>query len=417
MKRLLAFLAVACLPFAQPAAANEVAVESRASDVAEVLRRNRPAADIFTPDFLGAIPEAQLHALIDRIAAENGKVSGADEVKAANATSGSFLLRFERATAKVLIEIEPDPPHRVAGLRITSITPFDDGPMKLLADFSALPGQTAFGLYRLGAEGPEPRLTKNPAKQLAIGSTFKLWVLDAVAQEVAAGRLGWDQVIRIGRRSLPSGITQDWPENAPATVETLATLMISISDNTATDTLMHLVGREKLAARVIASGHAAPERMLPMLTTREAFTLKAQPPERIAAYAAADQAKRIRILDALQPAGHVTLSSKPASIETIEWFASPDDIAGVLDSLRRREDPRVLAILGVAPHVAPDTAARFAKVGYKGGSESGVLSLSWLLQGKDGQWFVASASWNDPDKPVDAQRFELLAMRLLGLSK
>jgi hypothetical protein len=411
------WIALAAPAQAEPEQYLGEAVADRASDVAEVLRRRRPSEGIFAPSFLAAIPEAQLLALVDQISAANGPVTGADEVKVTGATSGSFLLRFERATAKVLIYIEPDPPHRVAGLRITSITPFDDGPMKLLADFSALPGQTAFGLYRLGANGPEPRLTKNPAKQLAIGSTFKLWVLDAVAEEVAAGRLRWDQVTPLGKRSFPSGITQDWPENTPATVETLAILMISISDNTATDTLMHLVGREKLAARVIASGHAAPERMLPMLTTREAFTLKAQVPERIAAYAAADRAERIRILDALQPAGRVTMSSKPASIETIEWFASPDDIAGVLDSLRRRDDPRVLAIFGVAPHVAPDTAARFAKVGYKGGSESGVLSLSWLLQGKDGQWFVATASWNDPDKPVDAQRFELLAMRLIGLSK
>jgi beta-lactamase class A len=219
----------------------------------------------------------------------------------------------------------------------------------------------------------------------------------------------------LGKRSFPSGITQDWPDNAPITVETLATLMISLSDNTATDTLMSLAGRERIEARVIASGHETPERMLPMLTTWEAFTLKAQPPERIAAYVAANRAERSALIDALKPASDVTSNSKPASIDSVEWFASANDIARVFDTLRRRKDPRVLAILGVAPHLPPDAAARFARIGYKGGSEPGVLNLSWLLQGKDGQWYVATASWNDPDKPVDQTKFELLAMRLIGL--
>ena len=49
-------------------------------------------------------------------------------------------------------------------------------------------------------------------------------------------------------RSLPSGITQDWAPGTPASLEQLATLMISISDNTATDALMGLIGRERLEA-------------------------------------------------------------------------------------------------------------------------------------------------------------------------
>lgn len=391
------------------------AVENRASDVAEVLRRRRSSEGIFAPTFLAAIPEAQLLAIIDQIAATNGPVTGADEVKAASATSGSFLLRFERAVAKVLIEVERDAPHRVAGLRITSVTPLDDGPPRLLADFAAPPGKTGFGLYRLTAEGPQPVLTSAPARQMAIGSTFKLWVLDAVAGEVAAGRLRWDQVVPLGKRSFPSGLTQDWPENAPVTVETLATLMISISDNTATDTLMRLVGRERISAWVRASGHGEADRTLPFMTTWEVFTLKARPAQELEAYAAADPAARERLLAALRPEADVTVSGKPAAIDTAEWFASANDVAAILNKLRQHKDPRVLAILGVAPHLPPDARARFAKVGYKGGSEPGVLNLSWLLQGKDGQWYVATASWNDPENPLDQQKFELLALRLIAM--
>lgn len=413
----LAALTLAVLPVGATATPDsEHAIESRSADVFLVLQGKRAAAEVFEPAFLSAIPEAQLRQIADGIAAEHGELTGVDEVKPGPNFSGQFLLRFERAVAKVLLQLEPSAPYRIAGLRITAVTPLDDGPPRLLADYVALPGQSGFGLYRLNAEGPLSVLTKGAARQMAIGSTFKLWVLDAVAEDVAAGRLLWDQVVPLGKRSFPSGITQDWPENAPVTVETLATLMISLSDNTATDTLMRLVGRERIAVRVIASGHDEPERMLPMLTTWEAFTLKSQSPERIAAYVAANRAERSALLDALKPAADVTANSRPASILSIEWFASANDVAGVLDALRRRRDPRVLAILGVAPHLPPDAAAQFARIGYKGGSEPGVLNLSWLLQRKDGHWFVATASWNDPDKPVDTQKFELLALRLIGLA-
>lgn len=391
------------------------AIEARASDVLRILQRKHPAEGTFAPSFLTTVPEAQLLAIVDQLAAANGRLTGADEVKAASATAGSFLLRFERAVATVLIEVERDVPYRITGLRITSVKPLDDGPPRLLADFGALPGKVGFGLYRLNENGPQPVLTSAPARQLAIGSTFKLWVLDAVAEEVEAGRLRWDQVVPLGKRSFPSGITQDWPENAPVTVETLATLMISISDNTATDTLMRLIGRERIAERVRASGHSDPGRTLPMMTTWEVFTLKARSAQELEAYAAADSAARERMLAALKPEPDVTISGKPVAIDVAEWFASANDVAAILNRLRQHRDPRVLAILAVASHLPPDARARFAKVGYKGGSEPGVLNLSWLLQGKDGQWYAATASWNDPDNPLDQQKFELLTLRLIGL--
>ena len=53
-------------------------------------------------------------------------------------------------------------------------------------------------------------------------------------------------------------MAQDWPKGAPVTLHTLATLMISISDNTATDQLIAIVGRDAIAEELRASGHAEP---------------------------------------------------------------------------------------------------------------------------------------------------------------
>src|SRR3546814_11614128 len=50
--------------------------------------------------------------------------------------------------------------------------------------------------------------------------------------------------------------------------------MISVSDNSAADTLIHLLGRESIEARMVAAGHSTPSRNIPFLTTVEAFALK-----------------------------------------------------------------------------------------------------------------------------------------------
>ena len=54
-------------------------------------------------------------------------------------------------------------------------------------------------------------------------------------------------------------------------------------------------------------------------------------------------------------------------------------------------------------------------VGYKGGSEPGVLNLTWLLRDEAGEWRVLSLSWNNPEAPVEAGALELIAQRILSL--
>ena len=402
------------------AAAPPDARAQRVADVLAVLQSRSSPAAVFAPSFSQAVPPAQLAALVQQLEAQNGKLLAAEDFRADSPTSGRFTLRFERGSALATFAIEPAPPHRVTGLRIGVVVPDDDSPDKITADFAALPGRAGFTITPLG--GGTPILAAEADMQLAIGSIFKLWVLDALAEEVAAGRHRWDEVVRLGARSLPSGLTQDWPEQAPVTVETLATLMISLSDNTATDTLVRLVGRERVAARVRATGHSDPSRILPLLTTAESFALKMSAPPLREAYARADEATQAAMLERLDTAkilaeaDRTALDAGPVAIDSIEWFASPEDMIRVLDSLRRRRDPRVLQILGVASGMPPDLRKRFAYVGYKGGSEVGVIAVAWLLRRPSGEWIAVTAGWNDPDAAVDEQRFAQLAQRLLRLT-
>ena len=69
-------------------------------------------------------------------------------------------------------------------------------------------------------------------------------------------------------------------------------------------------------------------------------------------------------------------------IETLEWFASTADLCRAMDWLWRhteqRPAARARALLAINPG-APTPEGAFSYVGFKGGSEPGVMNLTWLL--------------------------------------
>lgn len=87
-----------------------------------------------------------------------------------------------------------------------------------------------------------------------------------------------------------------------------------------------------------------------------------------------------------------------------EWFASTLDLCNVLASSGARgqliPSSELLKILSINPGVQFDRS-RWSYIGYKGGSEPGVLNLSWLLQRADGRWFSVVVTLNDRTKAID----------------
>lgn len=251
---------------------------------------------------------------------------------------------------------------------------------------------------------------------LAIGSTFKLWVLAAVAADVATGHHQWTDMIPIQdeHKSLPSGTLQDVPAGTLLPLRTFADQMISISDNTAADHLLFLVGRPAVESMLAATGHHDPTEDQPFLGTREMSTLKLMvtPTERQAYLDAAVDDKR-RLLEqydaTYDPRTYVGPDwVAPRFIDRLEWFASPADLCGVMRALRdaggQAITAPVLDVLALNPGLEDSTGA-FTYVGYKGGSEPGVLNLTWLMRrATDQQWLFFTVGWNDAAQPLDEDR-------------
>lgn len=292
----------------------------------------------------------------------------------------------------------------------------------LFGEIVGLPGEVSLAAARLEEGGPAYFLTQKAERPLAIGSAFKLFVLAELVRQVKSGERRWSDVVPLGAASLPSGLLQDWPKGSPLTLHSLAALMISRSDNSAADTLLAVLGRDKVEALLPQLGVAAPALNRPFLATREAFVLKYGDPALLRRWTEADEAGRRALLGGELAAVEAAkldgkrFTGRPTATREAEWFASPADLVRTLDWLRRG-DPTALDLLAINPGLGPELARDFAYFGFKGGSEPGVLNMSFLLRNREGRWLAVSATWNDPEAPLDEARFIALMSRLVGLMK
>ncbi len=262
--------------------------------------------------------------------------------------------------------------------------------------FSELPGSSSVHVTRNG----EVIGDLNGEAPMAVGSAFKLAVLKALNQLIGAGKLEWDQVVDMKEewRSVPSGQLQAWPVGAPITLHTLASLMISVSDNTATDALIDLVTRNSV--------ETISPRNRPFMTTREFFQLKRlDMPETRAQYVDGSYDERSRISSSLKGLGVPRVSELNTDpLLQIEWFFSTQELCGLMDDLHSVD------VLQINPGLA--RKEDWSTVAYKGGSDAGVVNLTTGLVAHDGTRYCVSATWNDTAS-LDQLAFSMKYLALL----
>ena len=263
-------LVVALLPLGAVAqSVADPALRAKADALVAILDGRGAYETYFAASFRDKVPQAQFATIVAQLKATLGAPQTIESLTATSAWSADLVVGYARGTASVRLALDPAAPHAATGLLITGTAARDDSLAKIEAEFRALPGASGFGLYALGDGKPEPILDYRADIAAPLGSAFKLWVLAELARQVAADERHWADVVKVGAPSLPSGVLQTWPAGSPATLQTLATLMISISDNTATDTLLTTLGRAKVDAMAEGAGGS-----VPVMTTREMFALK-----------------------------------------------------------------------------------------------------------------------------------------------
>lgn len=414
---------------AAPATASIAAApefRARVNALGEILAGTGAYDAYFSDEFRAQIPQASFAQVSAQLVAANGPFSNIQRIDAKSPWSGIVTVAYRDAVVEMAIAADPAGEHKVTGLRVLGVTAREASLDAVGATLRGLSGSTGYVLAKLGGSAPNVLMQHNSDKVFAIGSQFKLVILAELIRATHAGERKWDDVVTLDGKELPGGGYTGKPAGTQVTLRELATQMISISDNSATDILLHTLGRAKVEAMLPVVGVAAPARNRPFLSTAEAFKLKTIAPLRTR-YLALDEAGRRALLAgevAATPLSAIDESlfrgRTPLSIETLEWFESPNDLVRVMDWIRRNTEgaggTEARAILSKNPGVPPLAASKWQFAGYKGGSEPGVMAMTLLLQGKAGDWYVWSASWNDPTQPVDSTRFAGLVAKAVELA-
>ena len=209
-----------------------------------------------------------------------------------------------------------------------------------------------------------------------LASMFKLFVLGALAHQIAAGRVSWNQELTVtdALKSPGSGSLQDVRSGTRVSVRQTAAMMIAISDNTAADMLIHLVGRAAVQAQDRQwSGHAALN--VPFLTAREGLLMKIYPALANRYLSLAPSQRTAFLASKVDPlpfgqAQAQTLPGSPTDIDTIEYFASPDDICRAFAGLQQLAAQPKLAPLGPILSAAAPASGSTRRSGPPSGSRA-----------------------------------------------
>ena len=399
-------------------------LEARARELVDILRGSGDYATFFTIAFQTEVPKGRFAPVNVQLTAAYGAPVALDRVLPQSPFAGTVRIRYEKATVAFQMAVDPADPHQVSGLRVLGPIAAESSIGEVTRALQGLHGTTAYAFAKVGADTLELIAQHNADKPLAVGSAFKLVILAELVRATNAGQKTWDDLITLDGRLLPAGGYNTKPRGTKVTVRELATKMISVSDNSATDILLASLGRNTVEAMLPVLGVSADPRNIPFLSTLEAFKLKWLEGGRLAdRYNALDDTKQRALLAGdvltadITPIMSMTAPPPtPSRIDSIEWFYSPLDLVRVMDWLRRNTEgvrgADARAILSRNAGLSIDRT-QYAFVGFKGGSEPGVINLTLLLQGTNREWYVATASWNDPTRSIDEFRFVELVTALV----
>jgi hypothetical protein len=408
----------------RPASRPDDPLRRAAAMIGEHINGGAPILEEYGREFLLAFPPSDLRALYVDYKYKHGTVTRVEELRRPGPKNGVYRLVFERKVGmRMELAVDGDPP-RISGLLFSEALPEDDSRFKALSALTLYYGKTGVATCAIPDEGPIALVDGHAHDaRYAIAGVFKLYIFGALIEEIAEGRRRWDEVVRLDPKlkAPPAGRLQNWSDDAPVTVHTLATLMITDSDDTAADHLLAVLGREKVEAMLPKMGMADPTPTLPVLSARDLFVLKYEPERTLAdRWLKADAAGRRAMLPEVASRTRVDLAyaQTPRYADTIEWFATPRDVCEALAWIKRNTESgpaaEARAILGLHRGL-PIDATYFPFAGFKGGSEPGVSCVAWLLRKPNGKWFAFCAAWNEPGAALEERRFMLWVQRYLEL--
>lgn len=358
-------------------AATEQKMDNLSTTLSLIFADKPIEASLFSPQFLGQVPITQIQKIVDDLKVSLGAL------KNINVSNGSGTIDFEKGELPVSISLNEQE-------QISTLW-FSAPHFKTISLDEMVKGlhENAIGKTSLLViVDNKPVVVENDKTPMAVGSTFKLLVLKAYEDAIKKGELKRETIVSLKEknRSLPTGVLQNLPAGTPINLELLAQLMTQISDNTATDSLIDVLKKPRI--------EALSPRNSPLLTTRELFQLIDSSNEKLRnKFKTGTKSARLEALSELDklPLPSVSSIGKSATWQDAEWYMSAHEICPLLESVQ--DAPALNSSLNPL-----FKNLNWQKIGFKGGSEYGVINFSVIGKTQKGHNVCAvfTANGNEP---------------------
>jgi hypothetical protein len=382
------------------------------------IRTDEQIRNVFTEAFLSQLPVSQLRELLAQMHKDYGSCIGYTILERQSENSARIRLVFEngcRMDGRVAINSQNPPKITLLLFGFPSLA--SDSWNEIEKDIGLLPGQSSFEIQDLSAGKPLARLHSDRA--LGIGSLSKLLILGLLLSEVSSRHRRWEDVLVLEERdlSLPTGILQDWPVGSLLTLDSLVVLLLSVSDNTAADLLLRVLGRERVEEYAHTHGIGDPDRTKPFFSTRGLFNLLDGPESVKRQYLAAGESERRDLLKAAEArAPNRWAGDSCVWPDGFDWYLSASDIIALLDQIRLELDASGTAKCIFGMNDGGLSSSRWSFAGFKGGSSPGRLALATLLQDVQNRWVAACLIVNATPETLNVENCAKLVKRATDLA-
>ncbi len=238
--------------------------------------------------------------------------------------------------------------------------------------------------------------TYNAAQRMAVASTFKLYVIQALNTKINdEPGINWSMMypVQDKYKSLDSGGIISYPNGTLLTLKDYSDSIIHRSDNSATDHMIHFLGRTYVESFLPATYD------FPLLTTAELFKLRYLISDsQLDAYLLMTEPNKRNYLDTTLAALDVNdinlYQNWLANIDVeryVEWYFTITEIYQVQNLTKTNPSNNQnwgLAWIGMT----------WTQVSYKGGNTDGVYSMAHALQAANSSWYYVTFIANNFDE-------------------
>jgi len=268
----------------------------------------------------------------------------------------------------------------------------------------------------------------NKELPLEISSLFKLYLLMGVLEK----ENDLSKIIKINENyySIPPSILYYFPKNSLVTLYTYLFLMISQSDNTATDHIISFVGEDKIPLLLKKYGNLNYEMNIPFLYTSDIFRIFYST-ENLKSYLNSNAGDKQLILKKLRNDKEINNIITNRDLKKMEdvllknndyhtkigWFASASDICRFFEyAIKSKEIKTIKEILAanteisVNSLISDDIKEKYKYIGGKLGSKFGVVSVGFLITTKKDTPYCFSAIFNSKE-PIT---YESIYMKVIS---